>query len=192
MTGLCLRTSLGVELIELACDVEVAFPLAAPAEVLWFPAAAVEVAFPLAAPVEEPWFPAAGGGPPPEGRCANAGEVPATVRAANTIRWSFLTKSSSWKELAGQSGDRRWNLLLRMPRLPAGMQAPPLATQGLPPKSTLCDFGQRGRGFLQRRLAIPFPWSNPFEGVSRSTPQCSVVKLPSLGQLAQSDSRQHA
>src|SRR5215472_856617 len=152
MTGLCLRTSLGVELIELACDVEVAFPLAAPAEVLWFPAAAVEVAFPLAAPVEEPWFPAAGGGPPPEGRCANAGEVPATVRAANTIRWSFLTKSSSWKELAGQLGTEDGTFLLRMPRLPAGMQAPPLATlcNPVPPaKSTLCDFGQRGRVFLQ-------------------------------------------
>src|SRR5215472_9846285 len=106
MTGLCLRTSLGVELIELACDVEVAFPLAAPAEVLWFPAAAVEVAFPLAAPVEEPWFPAAGGGPPPEGRCANAGEVPATVRAANTIRWSFLTESSSRKNWLGSWGQK--------------------------------------------------------------------------------------
>src|ERR1700747_628977 len=47
MTLLWLRASLGVERIDLACDVEVAFPLAAPIEVLWFPAAAVEVAFPL-------------------------------------------------------------------------------------------------------------------------------------------------
>src|SRR5215472_1706245 len=42
ITGLWLRTSLGAAFIELAWDVEVAFPLAAPVEVLWLPAAAVE------------------------------------------------------------------------------------------------------------------------------------------------------